>query len=134
MSKDTGKKVALGALIAGSIGYLAGVLSAPKSGKETRQDIINTAIKAKKESEKKLKILHSELHAKLIEAKKQVDKLSGRAKSELEDMIDSASTAKEKVREILSALHDGDADDPDLKKALRDAKEALKNLEKYVKN
>jgi len=45
-----------------------------------------------------------------------------------------ATTAKEKVREIISALHEGDADDPDLKKALGDAKNALKNLEKYVKS
>ena len=134
MSKDTGKKVALGALIAGSIGYLAGVLTAPKSGKETRQDILDGAIRAKKEAEKKLKALHSELHARLIEAKKELSKLSGRAKTELEDAINSASSAKEKVRDILSALHDGDADDPDLRRALNDAKTALKNLEKYVKS
>jgi len=46
MSKDTGKKVALGALIAASVGYVAGVLTAPKSGKETRQDIKNTGRKS----------------------------------------------------------------------------------------
>ena len=134
MAKDTGKKIALGAIIAGTVGYLAGILTAPKSGTETRQDIKDGALKAKRDAEKKLKELHSELHAELIEAKKQLSELSGKAKEELEKVIDAASAAKEKVREIISALHEGDADDPDLKKALNDAKKALKNLEKYVKN
>jgi hypothetical protein len=34
---------------------------------------------------------------------------------------------------MLSDIHDGDADDPELKKALSDAKNALKNLEQYIK-
>lgn len=134
MSKDAGKKIATGAVLAGLIGYVVGILTAPKSGKETRKDIRDGALKAKKDAEKKLKELHSELHAKLIEARRQGDELTGRAKTELDKVVDSATSAKEKVREILSALHEGDADDPDLKKALRDAKDALKKLEKYVKD
>lgn len=134
MSKETGKKVATGALIAAFAGYVIGILTAPKSGKETRQDIKDSAVKAKKEAEKKLKAVHSELHARLIEVKKQGENLSGKAKIELDKVVDVATNAKEKVREVLSALHDGDADDPDLKKALKDAKEALKSLEKYVKD
>jgi len=42
MSKSTGKFVA-GALIGVAAGALAGVLLAPKSGKETRKDIANKA-------------------------------------------------------------------------------------------
>lgn len=132
MSKDAGKKVALSALIAAGLGYVFGLLTAPKSGKETRKDIIDGAVKAKKDSEKKLKEVHSQLHSTLIDIRKQGDKLTGKAKIELENALDSASAAKEKVREVLSALHDGDADDPELKKALKDAKAALSNLEKYI--
>ncbi len=133
MSKEVGKKVAIGAAVAGVVGYVAGVLTAPKSGKETRQDIKNTAIKAKTEAEKKLKVLHSELNERLIEAKKKGAKLSGKAREEFDKVVDSADSVREKVREILSALHEGDADDPELKQALKDAKDALKHLEKYVK-
>ncbi len=133
MSKGTGSKVAMGAAIAGLIGYVAGVLTAPKSGKETRTDIKNATAKAKTEAEKKLKELHSELNVRLEEAKKKASELSGKAKVELEKVIASADAVKEKIRELLSALHDGDADDPDLKKALKDANDALKNLEKFVK-
>jgi len=42
MSKSTGKFVA-GALIGAAAGAIAGVLLAPKSGKETRADIANKA-------------------------------------------------------------------------------------------
>lgn len=133
MSKGTGKKIAAGAAVAGLVGYVVGVLTAPKSGKETREDIKHTATKAKTQAEKKLKELHSELNRKLELAKKRGTKLTGKAREEFDKAISSADAVKEKVREMLSALHEGDADDPELKQALDDAKKALKNLEKYVK-
>ncbi len=42
-------KVALGAAVGAVTGFVAGVLVAPKSGKETREDIKTTAVKAKGE-------------------------------------------------------------------------------------
>ena len=45
MSKRS-RNFALGTAVAAAVGYLAGVLSAPKSGKETRKDIARTASKA----------------------------------------------------------------------------------------
>lgn len=134
MANDTGKKIAVGALIAGAAGYVAGILTAPKSGKETRQDIKSAAVRAKTEAEKKLKELHSELNQKIALAKEKGSKLKGKARDEFDMVLERANSAKEKARELLSALHEGDAEDPDLKKALRDAREALKNLEKYAKN
>lgn len=133
MSKGVGKKVVVGAAIAGVAGYVAGVLTAPKSGKETRKDIKNAATKAKTEAEKKLKELHSELNQRLAQAKGKGNELKGKALTEWEQAIEKATQAKEKARELLSALHDGDADDPDLKKALKDAQDAIKNLEKFAR-
>lgn len=132
MSNGTGKKIAVGAAAAGLIGYVAGVLTAPKSGKETREDIKNATAKAKREAEKKLKELYSELNGQIEEAKKKGAKLSGKARDEFDRVISSADVVKEKVRILLSALHEGDADDPELKQALKDAKSAVKQLEKYV--
>lgn len=133
MSKGSSKKIAAGAAVAGIVGYVAGVLTAPKSGKETRQDIRNTATKAKTEAEKKLKELHSELNQKLEVARNKGNELSGKARDEFDKVMTSVDSAKEKVREMLSALHEGDADDPELKQALKDARAALKQLEKYAK-
>jgi gas vesicle protein len=40
-------KFAIGALLGAAAGFVAGILTAPKSGKETREDIKDTAVKAK---------------------------------------------------------------------------------------
>ncbi len=133
MAKPSAKKWAVGAAVAGIAGYVAGVLTAPKSGKETRADIKNTANQARMEAEKRLKEVHSELSKALSDMKTKGDELKGKAKEEFSAGMDKAKAAKEKVREVLSALHDGDAEDPELKKALKDAKDALSHLQKYVK-
>lgn len=133
MAKSSSSKWALGAIFTGAAGFLAGILMAPKSGKDTRKDIKNAAIQAKTEAEKKLKAVHSELGKVLGDVKSHGDKLSGKAKTEFEGVVEQANAAKEKVRETLSSLHDGDAEDPDLKKALNDAQDALKNLAKFIK-
>ena len=80
-SSSTGK-LAFSAVVAGVAGFLAGILTAPKSGKETRKDIKSAAMKAKKDAEINLKSIHSELNKKITDTKEQGDKLSGKAKSE----------------------------------------------------
>jgi gas vesicle protein len=132
MSKNTGKWAA-GALAAGLIGYAAGILTAPKSGKETRQDIKSAVSKAKAEAERKLKVLHSDLNQYIGKAKDKASKLTGKAKADLNKAIENATKTKQRVRELLSALHDGDASDPELNEAMRDAKDAIKRLKDYVK-
>ena len=66
------KKVALGTALVAGAGYLAGILTAPKSGKETRKDIANTAVKAKIETEKKLKQAHSEIRDLITDAEEKL--------------------------------------------------------------
>jgi len=133
MAKNTGKWAA-GAIVAGAAGFVAGILTAPKSGKETRKDIKSAATKAKTEAEKTLKALHSDLNEKINEVKNKGEELTGKAKKEFDEIVDKAKEAKEKVRDVLSTMHDGNPDDPELKKALSDAKSALKNIEKFVKS
>lgn len=132
MAKNTGKWAA-GALVAGLVGYAAGVLTAPKSGKETREDIKNAANKARLEAERRLKELNADLSDALDQAKVKAKTLKGKALEELNKATAKATDAKNKVREMISAIHEGDAEDPELKKALSDAKNALKNLETYLK-
>ena len=131
-SSSSGKWAA-GAVVAGVAGFVAGILTAPKSGKQTRLDIKNAAVKAKSEAEKNLKSLNSELNTKLADAKLKGNELTGKAKDEYDVMIEKAKKAKEKVRDVLSAMHDGNPSDPELKNAQQDAKDALKHLEKFEK-
>lgn len=130
---NAGKKIAIGAAVAGVAGYLAGVLTAPKSGKETRQDIKNTANKLKIEAEKKLKELQSELNVLVAKGQKVLDEQKGKAKAGLDVAVEQARDAQQKVKVMISALKSGETDEPELKKAIAQAKEARDELVKYFK-
>ena len=132
MDKRT-RKFALGAVFAAIAGYLAGILTAPKSGKQTREDIKNTAKVAYTAAEKQLKLLHTELGKLIDEAKKRADDLKGEARENLDKTMNAARQAKEKARELLSAVHEGDAEDADLKKAIAEAEKAVGHLRAYLK-
>lgn len=131
--RNSTKRFAIGALVAAVAGYLAGLLTAPKSGKETRQDIKDTAVKGMREAERQLKKLHTELNDVLAEANERADKMSGKAKEELEIAVEATRRAKETAREILSAVHEGRAEDKDLEKAIKDAQKAVTHLKSYLK-
>ncbi len=130
---NTAKQVAIGSALAALAGYVAGLLTAPKSGKATREDIKTAAARTRVEAEKELKRLHSELDKALAEAKKRSGDLSAKASKQLAELIDNAKDTKEKVREVLSALHEGDAEDQDLKRAIKNANDALEHLRDYLK-
>lgn len=127
------KKLAIGTIIAGAAGYVAGLLTAPKSGRATRTDIKNAADTTISEAERQLKTLHTELNELLDEAKKRGQTVQGKAKTELDDAAAMATNAKQKAREILSAIHEGDAENKELQRAMTDASKAIKHLKAYLK-
>lgn len=127
------KRFAIGTVLAAAAGYVAGILTAPKSGKETRQDIKEATEHGIAEAEKQLKKLHTELNTLLGEAKTKVSELKGTAQEELDKAMGVAKTAKEKARELLSAVHEGDVDDKDLKKAVAEATKAVSHLKNFLK-
>ena len=132
MAKKTSGKWAVGALVAGAAGYLAGILTAPKSGKETRKDIHDTALRAKKEAEKKLKKLHAELNELLDKGKKTADSFTKKVKAEYDDVASKATNARDRAKVLLSAIHEGEAEDKELQKAIDEAKKASEHLKKFL--
>lgn len=132
MDKRTGR-FAFGALVAGIIGYVAGILTAPKSGKETREDIKETTQATIAAAEKKLKSVHTELASHIDEVTKKAEKLKGATKKEADTLVEAAETVKEKVRVSLSTIHDGGESDKDLQKAINDAEKAVKHLKDFLK-
>jgi len=132
MAKVTAKKFAVGTAIAAAAGYVVGTLTAPKSGKDTRQDIKDTAAKGVAEAEKQLQNVQDELKSLLDDASDRGSKLSKKAKEELEDVASKAGEAKNKTTEVLSALRKGTADDRELQRALDQAKSSIKHLRKYL--
>ena len=131
--KKTTKKIAIGTVIAAGAGYLTGILTAPKSGKETRKDIKVTTEKTVAAAEKVLKKTYSQLSDASTKAKTQVKKLSGTAKKDLQTAIDFADVAKKKAGEILSDFHEGKPSDKNLQKALEESQKAFDNLKSYLK-
>lgn len=132
MDKRT-KRFAVGAVVAAAAGYVAGILTAPKSGKETRQDIKDTAVKTYKTAEKELKALHTELSKLMDDAGKKAGELKGTAQQNLDKAVEAAKVAKEKARQILSAVHEGDAGDKDLDNAVKEARRAVDHLKSFLK-
>jgi gas vesicle protein len=130
--KDATKKIAFGTVIAAAAGYVTGILTAPKSGKETREDIKMASKHGIAEAEKQLKKVHTELNNVIKQAQTKGKKLTGKAKTEYDEVISKANDAKEKVRQVLSALHEGTADDKELSKALDEASKALGHLKKFL--
>lgn len=133
MGKSTTKRWAIGAGLAAVAGYVAGILTAPKSGRETRQDIKDTAEHGVAEAEKQLKKLHTQMNEVLDQAKDKTAQLKGSAQKELQAAIDKTNIAKQKARELLSALHENGAEDKDLKKAIDEANKAIEHLRTYLK-
>jgi gas vesicle protein len=129
----TVRNVAIGSTIAAIGGFIAGVLTAPKSGKETRQDIKEGASKGVAEAEKELKKAHTELDKVMKQTKANSGKLNAAAQKELNELLVKAKDSKEKAREVLSAVHEGDAEDQDLDRAVKAANRSIKHLKKYLK-
>lgn len=127
------RRIAVGSTVAAAAGYVAGVLTAPKSGRETRKDIKNASVKGFRQAEKELKKLNTELDKVIKEAKVLSAKAGTRAKKEIDSALVKAKDSKEKAREMISAIHEGDAEDKDLQKAIKDASTSLAALKKYLK-
>ncbi len=130
--KNATRKFAIGTILAAIGGYIAGILTAPKSGKQTRADIKDAAASAMAETEKQLKKLHTELAELIDTVKERGAKLEGKARSEFDEIVEKSKATKQKVRELLSALHEGDASDKDLKKAIDGAVDSIKHLKTYL--
>lgn len=127
------KRFAIGTLLAGAAGYVAGLLTAPKSGRATREDIKNATDNTVSETERQLKKLHTELNELLGEAKSRSTKLQGKAKQEYEDVTVMAAKSKQKAREIISAIHEGGTDNKELQRVMTDTSKAVKHLKTYLK-
>jgi gas vesicle protein len=131
--KRTLKRIAIGGTVAAVAGYVAGILTAPKSGKQTRADIKDKTEKSYADAEKELKKLHGDLDKVIKDASATRAKFSRKAQKELAELVIKAKDTKEKVREMISAVREGEAADKDLKRAVKDANAALQHLRDYLK-
>ena len=129
----TAKRLAIGAAIAGAAGYIAGILWAPQSGKETRKDILKAKGYKVSKVEEQLQKLHSELADLVDEAKGKGDDLGSKTQKELRKLVDSARDAKDRAASVISSVQAGKISDKDLNKAIADAKHTIEHIKDYLK-
>jgi gas vesicle protein len=109
-----GRKLGLGILIGAVAGMVAGLLTAPKSGKETRQDIKNKAKEVKGSAERRLKDAHKELTKMSDDLKVRAKGLQGKAKDEASDLSKKADDLRDKVKSAITSIKSGDDDNDDV--------------------
>ena len=133
MRKVSLKKIlAVTGLVAAG-GYLAGLLTAPKSGRETRNDLGNATQVGLSKAQQQLFEVVAELSEVIDNAKSRVADLSDKAQAEFEEATAKAKLARDKAREVLTAVHEGGAKDNDLNLAVVQANRALNHLREYLK-
>jgi len=117
-------KVAAGA----AVGVVVGLLTAPKSGRETRRDIKKKALHLSSEAEKRLKKLYKHLirEANVLETKSR--HLQGQAKKEIGEAIKKARFISERVKQMISDIRDGLADQDEVDKAIAAGEKAQEDL------
>lgn len=133
MSKSDGRGVVTALLLGVAAGYIAGLLTAPKSGKETREDIKRVSKQAKEELESRLNAAKEDLSVVMDDAMRRGKDLSNKAKTELDTLLSKGRAAQSKAKEVLMAAKSGEANDTDLQHALADAKEAKKHIMQFIK-
>lgn len=126
------RNIAIGGVMLAGISYIAGILTAPKSGRETRKDLSKAAHRAMTEAERRLKAAHSELNDLIDELGKKAEKSKAAANKELKAALAQAEAVKKKTRELISAIHEGEAADKDLDEAVKEAKAAITHLKSFA--
>lgn len=94
---ETAKSVATGTILGTAIGAVAGVLLAPKSGEETREEI---AVKSKEVAES----VKETVNLKMEEAKEWKEKATADFKSKAEKVMDTTEAISEELEEGMAEV------------------------------
>lgn len=131
-----GKKFGLGVILGAVFGAVTALLTAPKSGKETRQDIKDKAGELKGTAERKLKDAHKELDKLADEAKAKAKELQGKAKDEMDEYAKKAEELKGRAKTAITSIKSGDDDNDDatIDQLLKDVAAVKNKITTKVKN
>ena len=112
-----------------TLGYAAGLLTAPSSGKQTREKLKQAASHSTSEVEQELKKLYKETS----DAIKEFSKDNPKVTDKLKQAKKTAELSQAKLKQLISAVKGRDNIDDDLSEAIGEAKKAVNDLLKFVK-
>lgn len=130
--RSNAKKIATGAILAGVAGYVAGLLSAPKSGRQLRTDLKDKAPEGAHDAVERLKFLADELNELLVSAKEESKGLGGKHKEKFEFAQSKAVEAKDKLETLLEAIKSGNTADKELNRAMKEAEKAVVHFKDFL--
>ena len=109
-------KFALGTLIAAAAGFAAALLTAPKSGKETRADIKEKAVKAKNTAVEEAEMAKEIATEKVKEVRGKAEDVARDIKAKVEevteDVTDKATELKDRAEQAVEGAKKGFAQKP----------------------
>ncbi len=134
MSKNN--KFGFGIILGAIAGVIAGFLTAPKSGKETREDIKKKAHEVKGSAERRLKDAHKELGKLIDDTTAKAEKLKGQARDELKYLTSKAEDLKAQIKSAITSIKSGDDDNDDatIDQLLKDLSALKEKIAKQVKS
>lgn len=113
-------KFAVGALVAAAAGFVAGILTAPKSGKETREDLKYAALKAKDtvvaEAEKAKDVAVKKSKEAQGKAEEVYKDVRGKAEDVAGDVVEKATDLKDRTAQAVEGAKKGFKKNPKAKK------------------
>lgn len=121
-------------LFIGSVGYILGLLTASKSGKDFRREIETTGRKNLINLEKQLKAQYSDLNNQLQVLENNLDASSKVVAEKINKYIVDVKKMQKKSKILLSALHDGTAEDDELIQVIDEINNLKSSIKKYFKH
>ncbi len=126
------KHTAITAGVIGVAGYLAGILTAPKSGKATRQAIKRALPADKADAIEKAKLLSNELNELIAIAVADKDSQTAKVLAKMNTVVGRAKQGRDKLENIIDAAKNGEANDHDLNRAVKEAEKAVVHFKKFM--
>jgi gas vesicle protein len=130
--KKNSRNIIVGAILVGAASYVAGILTAPKKGKETREDIRHASVNFKISLEKSLKKLYADSSQQLERALHVNQKLTAQTKKELDLLVASVKHAKDRIKIYLTSLRDGEIEEEEITLLLSDGRDNTERLKFFV--
>ena len=130
--KKNSRNIVFSAVVIGAASYLAGILTAPKKGSETREDIRHASVNAKISLEKSLKKLYADSSRQIERALNVNHELTKQTKRELDLLIASVKHATEKIKIYLTSIRDGDIEEEEITLLLTDGRDNTERLKLFV--